>query len=257
MKLLFIRIKAALTQGWLKLTQGWLKAMDILIPPLCLGCEKPVAESQALCADCWKAIQFIDKPYCVHCGAPFDLPVEEGTLCAACLDKPPLYDAARSAVVYNDASKPFILRLKHADQLHPIPGLAAWMVRAGAAFWSEADLLVPVPLHRWRLWRRRYNQAALLAQAMAKQVRVPVAVDLLRRDRATPSQGHLDAKARHENVAGAFSLRAGADMQGRRIVLIDDVLTSGATVSACAEVLLKAGAARVSVVTLARAHKAQ
>ncbi len=232
------------------------KALDFLIPPLCLGCDASVTADQTLCAECWKAIHFIERPFCARCGAPFDLPVEEGTLCAACLAEEPPYDLARSAILYDEASKPIILRFKHADRLHPVPALGAWMVRAGADIWPIADLIVPVPLHRWRLWRRRYNQAALLAQAIGKALGKQVAIDLLVRHRATPSQGRMNKKERHENVSGAFALSSRAEVAGKRIVLIDDVLTSGATVAEAAKILKKNGAAAVHVVTLARARLA-
>jgi len=226
--------------------------MDFLLPPLCLNCDGSVTENQTLCAACWKSIHFIASPSCACCGAPFDLPVEEGTLCGACLANPPLFDGARSAFLYDDASRGLVLRFKHADQLHPVPALALMMVRAGEAFWGEADMIVPVPLHRWRLLKRRYNQAALLAQEIGKKTRVPVAVDCLERVRATPTQGHKNRRERQANLVGAFALKRGQNVEGKNIVLIDDVMTSGATVEACAKVLKKAGAARVSVVTLAR-----
>lgn len=238
------------------LTRFWRGLVDLVLPPLCLGCDAPVTEDQALCAACWKAIHFIERPFCARCGMPFDLPVEEGTLCAQCLSDPPLYERARSALVYDEASKPLILRFKHADRLHPAPALSAWMARAASDIWPMADVIAPVPLHRWRLWRRRYNQAALLAKAIGKKTGLPVCVDLLVRRRATPPQGKLGRKERHENVAGAFALRQNADVAGKRVVLIDDVMTSGATAAACARALLKAGAASVYVVTLARTRSA-
>lgn len=195
-------------------------------------------------------------PFCARCGAPFDLPVEEGTLCGACLDQEPVFTAARSALIYDDFSKPLILRLKHADRLHPVPALANWMVRAGGDMWGQVDVIVPVPLHRWRLLKRRYNQAALLAQAIGKQTGKPVSVDLLRRVRSTASQGHFSRKERAANVAKAFTVKKGAEITGKRIVLVDDVLTSGATVNECASILFKAGAASVFVLTLARTRLA-
>ncbi len=226
--------------------------MDFLLPPLCLNCDCGVTENQTLCADCWKSIHFIASPLCVCCGAPFDLPVEEETLCGACLAHMPAYDAARSTLLYDDASKSLILRLKHADQLHPVPALASWMVRAGKFFWDEADMIVPVPLHRWRLLKRRYNQAAVLAQEIGKKTETSVVVDCLVRVRATATQGHKSRKERRANLAGAFELKAGQNIKDKSIILIDDVMTSGATVEACAKTLKKAGAARVYVVTLAR-----
>jgi len=229
---------------------GWV--LDFTIPPLCFGCDTPVTQAQTLCAACWKELHFVAAPFCARCGAPFDLPVEQGTLCGSCIEHEPVFTSARSALIYDDASKPIILKLKHGDRLHPVPALANWMVRAAQDVWGQADLLVPVPLHRWRLLKRRYNQAALLARAMGKHVACPVAVDALVRVRATGSQGHQGRKERHANVAGAFAMRKGADVKGRRIVLVDDVLTSGATVNECARTLLEAGAAAVHVVTLAR-----
>ncbi len=234
----------------------WRKGMDFLLPPLCLVCDAPVGEPNGLCAACWKSIRFIERPFCEKCGGPFDLPVEEGTLCSACLAEAPVYTAARSAILYDEASKPLVLRFKHADRIHAAPALARWMAQAGAAFWPAADVIAPVPLHRWRLLKRRYNQSALLALAIGKEVKKPVAVDLLIRRRATDSQGHRNKKERRENVVGAFVLKKGADVAGKNVVLVDDVLTSGATVSECARVLLKAGAAGVYVLTLARVKAA-
>ncbi len=166
---------------------------------------------------------------------------------------PPEYAAARAAMLYDDASKPIVLGFKH-DRTHPAPALAAWMQRAGAAFWTEADFIVPVPLHRWRLFRRRYNQAALLAWEIGQLTGKIVAIDMLDRRRATPIQGHMSKKQQHENVAGAFMLnpRWRARLSGKTVILIDDVLTTGATVNECSKVLLKAGAAKVNVLTLAR-----
>ncbi|MGE4351688.1 MAG: ComF family protein [Bdellovibrionales bacterium] len=226
--------------------------MDFLLPPLCLNCETPVTQHQTLCAECWKNLHFVAPPLCVRCGAPFDLPVEAGTLCGACLEKEPTFTMARSALLYDDASRPLILKFKHADKTHPVPALANWMVLAGADIWPAADLIVPVPLHRWRLLKRRYNQAALLAQAIGVRLDKPVGVDVLRRVRPTAAQGHFSKKERQANVQGAFAVARPDQVRGKRIVLIDDVLTSGATVGACAKALMQEGASMVNVVSLAR-----
>lgn len=230
--------------------------VDLLLPPLCLGCEAQVTQHQTLCADCWKNMHFVARPFCACCGAPFDLPVDEGTLCGACLDERPVFTTARSALIYDDASRPLILKLKHGDQIHAVPALANWMARAGEELWSACDLIVPVPLHRWRLLKRRYNQAALLAQAIAKQTDRPIAVEALVRVKATESQGHKNHAARAKNIAGAFAVPKPDDVKGKRIVLVDDVLTSGATVQEAARALLAAGALSVAVATLARTRLA-
>jgi ComF family protein len=175
-------------------------------------------------------------------------------LCAGCIIQPPVFAAARSAMLYDDASKRLVLGFKHGDRTHPARALAAWMQRAGAAFWPGADLIVPVPLHRWRLFRRRYNQAALLARALSDLAGTPLLPDALLRLRPTPAQGHLSRKERQANVAGAFAVNPHykAALAGKTVVLIDDVLTTGATANECSEVLLKAGAKVVNVLTLAR-----
>lgn len=231
--------------------------MDFLLPPLCMNCDCSVSEHQTLCADCWKEVHFLAEPLCGCCGASFDLPVDEGTLCGACLDHTPVFNAARAAFLYDDVSKGLILRLKHADQLHPVPALAKWMVRTGDEFWGQADMIVPVPLHRWRLLKRRYNQAALLARGIGKHIDVPVVYDLLQRIKATESQGHKNRKERFDNLRGAFALKKDMNIKGKSIILIDDVFTTGATVETCAKLLKKSGAAKVFVVTLARTRIAK
>ena len=165
-----------------------------------------------------------------------------------------MFARARSVLVYDDASRPLILGFKHGDQTHAAAAFGNWLARAGSEMLAEADLVVPVPLHRWRLFRRRFNQAALLGKAVARRAGVRCVPDLLVRGRATPSQGGLSRSGRQRNVKGAFAVRPKRlrDVTGARIVLIDDVLTTGATVSECARVLLRAGAARVDVLTLAR-----
>jgi ComF family protein len=230
----------------------WRAVLDFLLPPLCFNCDSPVSENQTLCADCWKAIHFIGIPYCACCGGPFDVPVEEGSLCGACLDREPSFDRARSAVLYDDASRSLVLRLKHADQLHPVPALAVWMVRAGKDLWDDVDVIVPVPLHRWRLLKRRYNQSALLAKEIARLTGKPLLIDVLVRVRATESQGHKNAQQRQENLKGAFDISDPARLRDKHVLVIDDVMTSGATLSACAQTLKKAGAEAVCGLTLAR-----
>ena len=189
-------------------------------------------------------------------GLPFPHPMGEGAICAACAGARPSWDRARAALRYDRHSRHLVLALKHGDRTHLAGALGRWMRRAGAELLDEADILAPVPLHWTRLAARRFNQAALLAHAIHAAGGPPVAPDWLVRRRRTPSQGRLGLAARAKNVRAAFALRPGCSVQGKRIVLIDDVLTTGATVEECARVLRRAGADRVGVLTLARSIRA-
>jgi ComF family protein len=230
--------------------------LDALLPPQCLTCDTPVAEPGHFCAGCFTATHFITEPHCRRCGVPFAHALEGGVerICPQCRDMPPPWGQARAALRYDIHSRRVILPLKHGDRTELARALAPMMARAGAVLLAEADLLVPVPLHRRRLRARRYNQSALLAQQLHRLTELPVCVDALIRLRATPPLGTLSAEQRARAVDGVFALRPGRDslIRGRRILLIDDVLTSGATAGACARVLLAAGAARVDVLTAAR-----
>lgn len=227
--------------------------LDLVMPPLCLACHMPVAKQGGLCAGCWAAIHFLGEPCCRCCGHPFPEAQPNTMICGACVREPPLFDRARAAFRYDEASKGLVLSFKHADR----PGLARffapWMARAAADLLSDADWLVPVPLHRWRLLHRRYNQAALLAQGLGRLSAARYRPDLLKRVRHTPPQATLSRGERRDNIKGAFRVNAPENqLVGRKIILVDDVLTTGATIGACAQLLRRAGAARVDVVTLAR-----
>ena len=231
--------------------------LDVLLPHQCLKCAEVVGRDGALCAACWSEITFMAPPLCACCGYPFELdfgPGAEGDLCGGCLRNPPPFARARAVFRYDDASRPLILGLKHGDKTHGVPAFGAWLARAAGPLAADADLVVPVPLHRWRLFRRRYNQAALLAKAVAGAAGLPCAPDLLARVRATKSQGRMSRSARRANVRGAFALasRQRDRVAGARVLLVDDVLTTGATVEAATRCLLRAGAAAVDVLTLAR-----
>ncbi len=228
--------------------------LDALLPPQCLACRTIVDRPGRLCAACWGGMQFIAAPFCACCGLPFEVEAGPDMLCGECLREPPRFDRARAVLRYDAASRSPILAFKHGDRTDAAPAFARWMAQAAADLVTAADVIVPVPLHRWRLLRRRYNQAALVALALGRLAGKPVLPDLLRRTRATPSQGGLGRSERARNVQGAFALRSGlaGKVQGKRILLVDDVFTTGATVEACARVLRRAGASHVDVAVLAR-----
>jgi len=228
-------------------------ALDAVLPPRCLACGEIVADDGVLCAACWKEMAFLGPPHCACCGLPFEYAEQHGALCGACVGDPPPFDRARSVLRYDEASRGLVLSFKHGDRTHMAPGFATWMRRVGAELLADADYLVPVPLHWTRLFLRRYNQSALLARAIRAQGGPPVAPDWLRRAKRTRSQGELGREGRFSNVRGAFRLTKGREVRGLRLVLVDDVLTTGATVRECARVLRRAGAARVDVLTVARA----
>jgi ComF family protein len=232
-------------------------ALDAVLPPLCLMCGDHVAEPAALCAPCWSKLRWLGAPFCAQCGAPFEFDPGQGRAalrCAACTASPPRFDHARAVVVYDDNSKRLVLGYKHADRLHATPAFAGWMHRAGQDLVDGCDAVAPVPLHWLRLAWRRYNQAAELGRRLAASADKRFIPDLLRRRRHTPSQGKLSRGARFRNVQGAFAVNRAhaAKLAGARILLIDDVFTTGATVAECAHILKRSGAARVDVLTLAR-----
>lgn len=231
-------------------------ALDVLLPPRCLACDAGVDRPGALCAACFRSMSFVSAPFCAACGVPFAHRGQGSAagLCPGCAARRPAFDRARAALRYDDAAKRVLLPFKHADRTEAALPLARLMHRAGAALLADADLIAPVPLHRWRLLKRRYNQAALLAGALGRLAGRPVVQDLLRRTRATAPLGDLTAAARAELVAGAIAIRPGrrARVAGRRVLLVDDVMTSGATACACAEALLAAGASAVDVLVAAR-----
>jgi len=228
--------------------------MDLIIPLKCVSCGEVRADKAGLCPRCWDTIPFISKPFCAQCGLPFEFEIEEGAKCGACSATPPFYTTARSVFSYTPTSRDLILRFKHLDGIHSAPLFGEWMAQRVEMPERAGILCLPVPLHWTRLFRRTYNQAALLAQEIAKRKGWVYAPRVLLRTRRTPAQGHLSKKERLDNVKRAFRVSAAYKeyLRGKRVVLVDDVLTTGATLNACSKALRKAGAREVHVVTLGR-----
>jgi ComF family protein len=228
-------------------------ALDTLYPPTCLACRAATGEADALCPACWRAMRFIERPFCERLGTPFEQDLGAGLLSPQAIADPPVFRRARAVARFEDGpARRLVHRLKYSDRGELASPLGAWMARAGADLLAEADAVVPVPLHPYRLWTRRYNQAAALARAIARRSGKPFEPQWLRRVKSTRSQVGLSREQRAENVQGAFRASPGAPIKGRRIVLVDDVLTSGATANAAARALLRAGASDVDLLVFAR-----
>jgi ComF family protein len=229
-------------------------ALDTALPPLCASCRTPLGDVGGLCPACWSRVTFIAPPYCERLGIPFTYDPGPGILSMEAIADPPAYGRARAVVRYEDIARDLVHRLKYGDRLDLAISMGRWMARAGRELLEDADALVPVPLHWRRLWGRRFNHAAALAKAVAVQNGHPVLTGVLRRVRATPQQVGLSRSARAVNVQGAFAVTQDGKtaIYGKRLLLIDDVLTSGATIDACARTLLRAGARSVDVLVFAR-----
>lgn len=241
------RIVSAL-RGSLALTR------DFALPPLCAACREPIGAGAGLCSSCWSNLSLIEPPYCPRLGTPFGYDPGPGVLSLEAIADPPAYERARAVARYDDVAGRLVHALKYNDRLDLAPIMGRWMARAGRDVLGGADGLVPVPLHWRRLWARRFNQSAALALEISRQSGVPVLAESLKRRRSTRQQVGLSKSERAGNVQGAFTVteRGKAEIVGRRLILIDDVLTSGATAEACARALLRADAAQVDVLVFAR-----
>ncbi len=228
-------------------------ALDIALPTLCVSCREPV-DGEGVCAACWAKLSFIAPPYCPRLGIPFVFDPGPDLLSMEAIANPPAYSRARAAVRYDDVARTLVHALKYQDRTDLAPAMGRWMARAGRELLDGADMLIPVPLHWRRAWHRRYNQSGALARIIERQSGVKVRGELLRRVRPTEQQIGLSRAQRATNVQGAFQVAPDrqAELSGRRVVLIDDVLTSGATLDACARALLRAKAAQVDVLVFAR-----
>jgi ComF family protein len=237
----FVRLRGALRASF-----GLL--VDVALPQLCPSCREPV-EGAGLCPACWSKLSFIAPPYCERLGIPFPFDGGPGLLSMEAIADPPAYHRARAAVRYDEVARKLVHALKYGDRLDLAPTMGRWMARAGRELIADAEALLPVPLHWRRQWARRFNQSAVLAHIIAETSGRSVAHGALKRVKATPQQVGLDKSERAHNVQGAFRVPA---VVGRKLLLVDDVLTSGATVDACARALLRAGAAGVDVLVFAR-----
>src|SRR5215469_9995993 len=228
-------------------------ALDIALPTLCVACREPV-DGEGVCAECWSKLSFIERPYCPRLGIPFVYDPGPDMLSMEAIASPPAYERARAAVRYDDVARTLVHALKYQDRTDLAPAMGRWMARAGAELLDGADMLIPVPLHWRRAWHRRYNQSGALARVVEQASGVRLRGDILLRARATEQQVGLSRTQRASNVQGAFKVSAErqGEIAGRRAILVDDVLTSGATLDACARALLRAKAAQVDVLVFAR-----
>ncbi len=231
------------------------QALNFVFPPLCPYCGERLERAHSVCPKCFGRIRFIGEPRCDWCGRPFDFKVWGTTLCGKCLTARYAYDKARAAFVYDDFSRAPILQLKHARKTELAGMLTQFLYVAGQELFPETDAIVCVPIHRYRLMKRTFNQAGILARLLAKKIDKPFLAGALKRVRPTKSQGHLSPTNRKRNVANAFRVSKNVHVKGRSILLIDDVLTTGATVNECAKALKRAGAKSVFVLTVAMVVK--
>lgn len=229
-------------------------AIGIVYPPGCIACQAATGDAQALCASCWSGLGFIERPYCERLGTPFAVDLGPGLVSPAAIADPPVFARARAVCSFDGTARELVHRLKYGDRLELALTLGRMMAQAGRELLAEADLIVPIPLHRTRLWSRRFNQSAALARIVARESGVTLAPAALARVKRTRQQVGLTRPQRAENLQGAFRVLPAdrPQLEGRRILLVDDVLTTGATANAAARTLLRAGASAVDMLTFAR-----
>ncbi|WP_376985571.1 ComF family protein [Bosea sp. R86505] len=233
---------------------GLRAAIDIVYPPSCIACQAATGEAQALCPTCWGEMRFIERPYCERLGTPFAVDLGEGLVSPAAIADPPVFARARAACRFDGTARELVHRLKYGDRTDLALTMGRMMIQAGRELLPDADVIVPVPLHRFRLWTRRFNQAAALAQVVSRASGVPLVPLALARVKRTRQQVGLTRAQRADNLQGAFKVPPAArpQIEGRHVLLVDDVLTTGATGNAAARALLRGGARTVDILTFAR-----
>ena len=226
-------------------------ALDFALPPRCAGCGTVVADVHSFCADCWKEVEFLGESGCSSCGLPLE--ATDQNICARCLSLPPRIERTRSAVAYDELSRNLAIRLKYGRKVAIARTMAHFMAPLVKA--EGEAILVPVPLHRTRLWARGFNQSALIASELSRRLKIPTKPRLLRRTRRTPLLKGMSPLQRRKTVSGAFQVTDKSAVAGKTVILVDDVLTTGSTAEACARALKRAGATRVQLVSWARVVK--
>jgi ComF family protein len=234
----------------------FLHALNIILPPRCILCKKEIKEHPGVCSDCFKNIKFITEPICKSCGYPYEIDMElkKDFKCPNCISQKYKFDLARSAIVYNDFSKSLVLPFKHNDRTYFAGVFARWLKTSDKDIFKDIDYIIPIPIHKFRLIKRGYNQSSILAKYLSKLVKIPVLYNAVIRTKNTKYQGGMQLRARKENVKAAFKTKS-KEIKGKNILLIDDVFTTGATVNECAKILKKSGAEKVHVLTLMRVIK--
>jgi ComF family protein len=228
--------------------------VGLVYPPTCIACGQATGAPHTLCGRCWSGMRFIERPFCERLGTPFAVDLGIPLISPAAMADPPVFERARAVARYDDTARLVVHRLKYSDRLDLAQALGRMMARAGAELAAECDVIVPVPLHRWRLWWRRFNQAMELARAVGSVHEKPCDPTLLARVKRTRPQVGLTRSQRGDNLQGAFKVPVGARarLKGKRVLLVDDVLTTGATANAASRALLRGGAKSVDVLAFAR-----
>lgn len=246
--------KGAVSNVGASLFTGVKVVRDWIVPPTCMMCDAIVEQPGGCCSKCWGTIRFVARPYCEVLGAQFSYDMGQGAVCADAIANPPPFERARAAVLYDDPIQRLVSGLKYSDRLDVAPWIAKWMARAGRQLIEDNPIVIPVPLYKTRLLTRRFNQSAEIARTICKDKNLEYLPQALKRIRKTKQQVGLTRQERAKNVSGVFIVppEYGAELKGKKVLLIDDVLTTGATVSSAAKALKRAGVASVDVLTFAR-----